>query len=123
MNMKAAYWILVPLCLCLTGCEQWDKLFLDDVGKPSIPEQEFSWFMVNVFRLVLDNPLRFLGCVVGLFLLLLFGGALWSKGGIWKLVGIILVVAGITVYSVVVGVVYIFLAMAIGVMLGAGRKS
>lgn len=79
--MKAAFWMLVPLLLFLTGCEQWNKLFLDDAGQPAIEQQEFSWFLINVFRLVFDDPLRFIGTAIGIFLLLAVGGALWPKAG------------------------------------------
>lgn len=120
--MKAAYWMLVPLCLALTGCEQWDKLFLDDAGQAPIPEQEFAWFLINAFRLVFADPWRLLGCVVGLFLLLAVGGDLWAKGGVWKLIGIVMVVLGITAYGCIVGLLYIFLAMALGVVLSGFRR-
>lgn len=121
--MKAWYLMLVPLLLALTGCGQWDNLFLDDAGKPSNEEAQMGWFLVNVLKLVFADPLRFIAIIAGVFLLLLFGGALWCKGGLWKFFGIIMVVVGIMAYACIVGLVYLVLAIFIAVLIGGERRS
>jgi hypothetical protein len=109
--------------LALTGCQAWDSLFLDDAGRPSNEEQELGWFLVNVLKLVFADPLRFLGIVGGIFLLLLVGGMLWLKGGIYKVIGVIMVVVGITVYCCIVGLAYLVLAIFLAVLIGGVRRN
>lgn len=121
--MKAAYWMLVPFCLALTGCQAWDRLFLDDNGRPSSEEQELGWFLVNVLKLVFADPLRFLAIVGGIFLLLLIGGVLWCKGGIWKFFGIVMMMVGLTAYACIVGLAYLVLAVFLAVLIGGMRRS
>lgn len=122
MKFKATYWMLVPFCLALTGCYAWDSLFLDDAGKPSSEEQELGWFLVNVLKLVFGDPLRFLAIIGGVFLLLLVGGALWVKGGLYKVIGIVMVVVGITAYACIGGLAYLVLAIFIAVLIGGMRR-
>lgn len=39
-----------------------------------------------------DTPLLLLGSIVGVILLIGFGTALWAKGGVWRFIGILMVV-------------------------------
>ena len=66
---------------------------MDDTGKPCPKERELAWFIINTVNFIFDSPLQFLGCVIGVFLLLIFGGALGAKGGVWKFFSVLVVVA------------------------------
>ena len=121
--MKPKLLLLFPLLLTLTGCAaELAKMHLDDEGKPCPENQEFAWFLVHSFRLMFDNPLLLLGSLVGVFLLIGFGSALCAKGGLWKLLGIILLVAGAAVYACFLSLMYFMLALVIGVIIGGFRK-
>jgi len=113
----------VPLLLTLTGCaEQLAKMHMDDDGKPCPENQEFAWFLIHAFRMAFDNPLLLLGSIVGVFLLMSFGVAFWAKGGVWKLIGILMFVAGAAIYCWFLSMVYFVMALALGVILGGFRK-
>jgi hypothetical protein len=121
--MKSRNLLLVPFCLALTGCaEELAKLHLDENGKPCAENQEFAYFIINSFNLVFDHPLMFLASIVGVFLLMSFGVALWAKGGIWKFFGVLMVVAGAAIYCVFLGMVYLVMALALGVIISGFRK-
>ena len=123
MSMKPKFLLLVPLLLTLTGCaEQLAKMHLDDDGKPCPENQEFAWFLIHSFRMVFDHPLMFLASIVGVFLLMAFGMAFWAKGGLYKLLGIIMFVAGAAIYCAFLSIVYFMLALAIGVIISGFRK-
>ena len=121
--MKTRYWMAVPLLMTLTGCaEQLAKMHLDDDGKPCPENQEFAWFLIHAFRMAFDNPLLLLGSIVGMFLLMSFGFAFWAKGGVWKLIGILMFILGAAIYCWFLSMVYFAMALALGIILSGFRK-
>jgi hypothetical protein len=123
MNLMARYWMAVPLLVTLTGCaEQLAQMHLDDDGKPCPPEQEFAWFLVHAFRMAFDNPLLLLGSIVGVVLLIGFGTALWAMGGVWRILGITMVVVGAAAYAYFLSMVYLAMALVLGVILSGFRR-
>lgn len=121
--MKARYWMAVPLLVTLTGCaEQLAKMHMDDDGKPCPENQEFAWFLIHSFRMAFDNPLLLLGSIVGVFLLMSFGVAFWAKGGVWRVLGILMVVVGAAAYAYFLSMVYLAMALALGVILSGFRR-
>ncbi len=123
MNMKTKYWMLVPLLLTLTGCAaELAKLHLDEHGKPCPEEQQFAYFLINSFNLAFESPLLLLGSIVGVFLLMSFGVAFWAKGGVWKLIGVLMVVVGAALYAYFLSMVFFAMALALGVILSGFRR-
>ena len=51
-----------------------------------------------------------------------FGVALWAKGGIWRVLGILMVVLGAAAYAYFLSMVYLAMALALGVILSGFRR-
>ena len=121
--MKYKYlWLFLALLFCLgaVGCSVPDAMCVDDKGVPQHGETEFAWFLINSFNLIFENPLRFLGIIVLIFVLLGVGGNLYANGH--PILGTIVMIGGAAILAYIFTIVFFFLAMVFGLMLGGFRK-
>ena len=114
--------LLLLFCLGLTGCAGSfpDAMCKDDAGIVQHGETEFSWVIINSFRLVFDHPGRFLLIIALTFALLFAGGALWGAGQ--KFLGAIVIVAGAVILATIFTLAYFVLAMVLGVVFSGFLK-
>ena len=114
--------LLLLFCVGLCGCAGSfpDAMCKDDHGVIQHGETEFSWVIINSFKLAFDNPLRLLLIIVLTFVLFLLGGWLWGAGQ--KFLGVLAIGIGAIILATMFTLAYFVLAMVIGIVFSGFLK-